>query len=440
MIDKTMLDQFKTRYHENPANRAVESSIARVGIQEASLNNDVLRRHNHVFNHTTKRGDMTAQKISGRCWMFAALNAARVNTMEQYNIKTLEFSQVYPLFWDKLERANYFFNAIIETAQEDKTSRIVSHLLHDPLCDGGQWDMFKGILKKYGAVPKDHMPETFNSSDTRVLDSVLTSMLRRFAYELRQACADSEAAAEALKTVMLEKIYNILVKALGEVPEEVNFEFYDTDDTYHRLEPMTPQAFFKQAVGWNLEDKISILNAPTDDKPIGQAFTVKYLGSIAEADPIRHINVPIEVLKQAAIDSIKDGEPVWFGCDVAQHSHGKLGIMDMDVFNYQETLGFMPEWSKALRLDYGESLLTHAMVLTGVNLDREGNAVNWQVENSWGEKVGKKGMYSMSDEWFDVFVYQIMTDKKYLSSEWLEKYHGELVELAPWDPMGALAL
>lgn len=441
MIDLKMRKEFKDRFFSDKANTAAASAIARVGINEASLNNEALRRHNHLFSHTTKRGDITAQERSGRCWMFAALNAARVDTMKKYNMKTFEFSQTYTFFWDKFERANYVFDAIIETADELPDSRVVSHLLTEPLNDGGQWDMFKGILEKYGVVPKDHMPETFHSSNTTVLDTVLTSMVRHFAIELREEYAKTKSreAAAALKPDMLYKVYNILVKALGAVPETVNFEYMDKDDTYHRLDPMTPQEFFKTVIGWNLSDKISLINAPTKDKPYGKVYTIKHLGSIVEADPIRHLNVPIEVLKNAAIKSIKDGVPVWFGCDVGKLSERDAGIMDMELFNYAHTLGYVPAWTKEQRLDYGESLLTHAMVFTGVNIDKTEKPVNWQVENSWGDKHGKKGMFSMSDEWFNEFVYQIMIDKKYLEPEWAKKYDGEIIELAPWDPMGALA-
>ncbi len=442
MIEQKTLQKFKEQFNADKANLAVSSAIAKMGIDDASLNNDVLRRHNHMFSVTTKRGQITEQKMSGRCWMFAALNTARVDTMKKYNMKTTEFSQVYTLFWDKLERSNYVLDSIIDTVEEARDSRVVAYLLAAPLGDGGQWDMFKGLLKKYGIVPKDHMPETYHSSNTRVMDDYLTSMLRFFASQLRDEYAKSKdkAKLEAMKEDMLSKIYNILVKCLGNPPEKVNFEYVDKDDNYHRLPEMTPQEFFKEAIGWNLDDRVSIINAPTEDKPYGKVYTVKYLGSVAEGDQVRYLNVPNEVMKEAAINALKDGEPVWFGCDVGKISERQIGIMDMDTYNYELTLGYYPEWTKAGRLDYYESLLTHAMVFTGVNLDENGKALEWQVENSWGEKAGKKGMYSMSDEWFDTFMYQIMIDKKYLPKEWQDKLSQDAVELAPWDPMGALAL
>ncbi len=441
MINNDLLKKFNDQFKGDVASVAVAGAVAKNGINDASLNNDVARRHNHQFSVKTKRGEITNQKSSGRCWMFAALNTARVDTMKKYDMKTLEFSQNYTLFWDKIERSNYTLDAIIETAGEAVDSRLVSHILHDPLCDGGQWDMFKAILEKYGVVPKDHMPETFHSSNTGVLDRYLTSMLRYFAYELRTEVEKSGVdAAKKLKEDMLYKIYNILVKALGAPPTKVNFEYEDKDEKYHRLPEMTPQEFFKEVVGWDLKDRVSIINAPTKDKPYGKTYTVKFLGNVVEAEPIKYLNVPIEVLKQAAIDALKDGEPVWFGCDVGKLSERDNGIMDLDLFSYEEALGYYPAWTKELQLDYHESLLTHAMVFTGVNIDLDGNVVNWQVENSWGDKTGKKGMYSMSDEWFERFMYQIMVDKKYLPEEWREKLSEEPIELAPWDPMGALAL
>ncbi len=442
MIKSETIKKFRADFAANKANLAVAGAIQKIGIDDASLNHAVVQKHNFMFSETTKKGDITEQKHSGRCWMFAALNTARVDTMKKYNLKTTEFSQTYTLFWDKLERSNYVLDAIIETADQPLDSRVVAFLLKEPLGDGGQWDMFKGLLKKYGIVPKTQMPETFHSSDTKVMNAYLTSMLRFFASQLRAEYDNSKDVAklQAMKQEMLSKIYNILVKALGNPPETVNYEYEDADGKYHRLPTMTPQEFFNEVVGWNLADRVSVINAPTKDKPYGKVYTVKYLGNITEDEPIRYLNVPTEVMKQAAIAAIKDGEPVWFGCDVGKLSNRMLGIMDNDIYNYQLTMDYYPEWDKEKRLDYYESQLTHAMVFTGVNLDDNGQPINWQVENSWGKEPGKDGIFSMSDQWFDTFMYQIMIDKKYLPKEWQAKLTGELVELAPWDPMGSLAL
>ena len=440
MIDNKLLNEYKDRFEKTKENRVIKGAIARTGIKQASVDNDVFRKHSFVFSKETKRGEITNQKSSGRCWMFAALNTARVDTMEKLNIDNFEFSQNYTLFWDKLEKANYFLNSIIETIDEPQDSRLIAHLLTDPVQDGGQWDMFSGMLEKYGAVPKSAMPETYHSSNTRDLNEVLTTELRGFAVQLREASANE--SVEELKDKqedMLYVIYNILVKALGDVPTTFTYEYRDRDGKFCRIKDCTPQEFFKKYVGWNLADRVSLINAPTEDKPYGRSYTVQFLGTIAEAEPIRYINVPMDILKKAAVESIKNGEPVWYGCDVGKQSLRDAGIMDENSYHLDLTLGTTTKLTKAQRLDYGESMLTHAMVLVGVDLDSDGKPINWKVENSWGDKSGKKGVFSMSDKWMDEYAYQISVDKKYIDEKWLKALDESPIELEPWDPMGALA-
>jgi len=440
-ITKESLTQYKEKYDNTPTNKVVQNAIAKVGINKSSIDNNMTRRHNFVFSHETEKGEITNQKSSGRCWMFAALNTARVDTMEKLNVKTFEFSQNYTLFWDKLEKSNYFLDSIIETVDEPLNSRLVQHLLQDPVQDGGQWDMFSGILEKYGAVPKSAMPETYHSSNTRELNQLLTAKLRDFAAKIRESYKDGKTTEELIdqKEDYLYFVYALLVKTLGEVPETFTYEYRDKDENFHRISDITPQEFFEKYVAWDLEERISLINAPTEDKPFGKAYTVKYLGTIKEAQPIKYVNAPIEALKEAAVQSIKDGEPVWFGCDVGKMLDREAGIMDDRAYDYEATLGESVELTKAQRLDYGESLLTHAMVFVGVDLDDEGNPIKWKVENSWGDKNGDKGVYSMTDKWFEEYNYQVAVKRKYIDEKWLKALEEPVVELEPWDPMGALA-
>lgn len=441
-ITKESLTLYKDKYNANASNKVVQNAIAKVGINKSSIDNNMTRRHNFVFSHETEKGEITNQKSSGRCWMFAALNTARVDTMEKLNVKTFEFSQNYTLFWDKLEKSNYFLDSIIETVDEPLNSRLVQHLLQAPVQDGGQWDMFSGILEKYGAVPKAAMPETYHSSNTRELNQLLTAKLRDFAAKIRESYKDGKSTEELVdqKEDYLYFVYALLVKTLGEVPETFTYEYRDKDEDFHRISDITPQEFFEKYVAWDLEERISLINAPTEDKPFGKTYTVKYLGTIKEAQPIRYVNAPIEALKEAAVQSIKDGEPVWFGCDVGKMLDREAGIMDDRAYDYEATLGESVELTKAQRLDYGESLLTHAMVFVGVDLDDEGNPIKWKVENSWGDKNGDKGVYSMTDKWFDEYNYQVAVKRKYIDEKWLKALDEPVVELEPWDPMGALAM
>lgn len=440
-ITKELLNKFQQAFDADPANHAVKNAISKVGLNQSSIDNNLKRRHSFVFSDETKKGEITNQQSSGRCWMFAALNTARVDTMKKLSVKTFEFSQNYTLFWDKLEKANYFLENILETAELPLNSRLVQHLLFDPIQDGGQWDMFTGLLEKYGAVPKSVMPETYHSSNTRELNQLLTAKLREFAARLRQSQAAGKSAEEltAQKEENLAFVYSLLTKTLGEVPDTFSYAYRDDQDNFHRLTDITPQEFFDTYVDWDLEERISLINAPTEDKPFGKAYTVKYLGTVKEGKPINYVNAPIEALKEAAIASIKDGEPVWFGCDVGKMLDRKAGIMDDQAYDYEAVLGEGVNLSKAERLDYGESLLTHAMVFVGVDLDADGNPIKWKVENSWGDKGGDKGIYSMSDKWFDEYNYQVAVKRKYIDEQWLKALDEPVTELEPWDPMGSLA-
>lgn len=433
-ITPELLEKFKSDFEKCPANEAAAGAVARVGFQQAAFNNEVLRRHNFCFSDETKRGEITAQKSSGRCWMFSSLNVARVKVMEKLNMESFEFSESYHLFWDKLERANFFLENILETLEEPSDGRLLTFLLQTVAQDGGQWDMFSGLLQKYGAVPKQAMPETFHSSDTAVLISLVARRLRKAAQVLRSGFKAGKKIEELRKEKenFLSEIYNILVKAVGAPPSAFDFEYYDKDKKFHKIEALTPKTFFEKYVGWNLDDKVGIISAP--DKEYGRAYTAKFVGSVKEGGGIKYVNVPMEEMKKIAVASIKAGEPVWFACDVGKFCARKEGILDLDVYNYDAVAGKEPEFTRAERLEYRESLPTHAMVITGVDLDSNGNPIKWQIENSWGDELGKKGIFSMSDRWFDEYTYQITADKKFVDKKTLEAFEKPFINMEPWDP------
>ena len=395
------------------------------------------------FDLEVKQGDRTDQQRSGRCWMFASLNTFRIHTMRKYNLKSFEFSQAYPLFWDKLEKANWFLENIIETVGEPREGRLVQFLLSDPVGDGGQWDMFRALVKKYGVVPKEAMPETACSSNTGDLIGILARYLRKCACELRLVNEAGSSADDlrAYKTDMLDNVYRLLVTCLGTPPAAFDVRLRDKDDKLVLSGTYTPQEFFEEAVGVELDDYVSLISAPTSDKPFDRTYTVAYLGNVLEAGGVKYLNLTPGELKEAAIAQMKDDLPVWFGCDVDQSFLRTDGIMDLRALDVDGLFGFdiMAGFDKAARLDFGESMMTHAMVLEGVNFSVEGKPVLWKVENSWGKDHAKDGFDSLTDEWFDEYVYQVVVDKKYLTPVQRELLEAPPIVLEPWDPLGALA-
>ena len=441
-INQDALDRYREQAKSNYAVGLAMNAVTANGIGKASTDIEALKKNVHEYSVLLKTGEITSQNQSGRCWMFAALNAMRFGLIKKYNLENYEFSQTYPLFWDKLEKSNYFLENILATLDEETGSRIVAFLLTAPLNDGGQFDMFAGLIEKYGVVPKSAMPETVCSSATAEMDKYLTLKLREYACKLRGDYSRGEPleSLRAQKEDMLSTIYRMLTICLGFPPEKVDFIVRDKDNNLIREEGLSPQEFYEKYVGWDLRDYVSLINAPTGDKPYGQAYTVRFLGSVHEARPVRYLNLPVDELKKAAIRQMQDGEPVWFGCDVGQRHVRELGIMDTRSIAVDKLFGTGFPMTKEERLDYGESLMTHAMVLQGVHLDAEGKPVRWRVENSWGKDKGKDGYYLMSDDWFSEYTYQVVVHKKYLSPEQLAQYEGEMKVLEPWDPMGSLAL
>lgn len=394
-----------------------------------------------VFSIDLDTGDVANQKQSGRCWMFAALNTMRHDLKNRFGVaKDFELSQSYTFFWDKLEKSNYFYENVIKTASLPTSDRKVAWLMTTPQQDGGQWDMITAIIRKYGVVPKSVMPESYNSSKSSELNSTLNLKLRKDAVDLREL-VNSNASSEEIasfKEKKLAEIYRILVYTLGEPPVKFDFEYRDSDNNYHIDQDLTPQTFFEKYVNWNLDDYVSIINAPTDDKPYNHMYTIEMLGNVLGEREVRHLNVDMNTFRQVAIKQLESGESVWFGCDVGQESDRKKGIMDTELYHKDELFDVDFSMSKAERLDYSESLMTHAMVLTGVDLVN-GTPTKWKVENSWGDKVGTKGFFVMSNNWMEEYCYQVVVNKKFLPEELQKVLTEEPKVLAPWDPMGSLA-
>jgi bleomycin hydrolase len=442
-IDQKNLEDFSAYFKKRENSEIIANAVIKNGINDTALNNKSVKNMHYDFSEEIDVGKVTNQEKSGRCWMFAALNNIRYSISKDLNIKDHDFelSQSYTMFWDKLEKANYFLENIISTVELDLDSRRVMWLLNEPTNDGGQWDMFTALIEKYGIVPKYVMPETYHSSNSPYMNKILSLKLRDLAKILRndfKLGADKESLREE-KEAMLAEIYSILAYFLGEPPQKFDFEYKDKDGEFYRDSGLTPKEFYNQYSKVKMADYVSIINAPTKDKPFDQTYTVEFLGNVKEGQQIHYLNLPIEKLIDYSTIHLKDGEPVWFGCDVGQWSNRDLGIMDTNLFNYESVLDTNFSLDKGERLQYGESILTHAMVFTGVNLDDQNQAERWKVQNSWGEKVGDEGFFIMSNDWFKEFNYEVVIHKKYLSDEDLKSYQKDPVILKPWDPMGSLA-
>ena len=440
-ITPEQIDALQEAFASDPQSLMARNAVAKNSLHTVALNRRVAAGTDHVFSIQLPNNPITDQKRSGRCWLFAGLNLFRVEAIKRLNVDSIELSQNYLLFWDKIEKANYFLETILSTLDEPADGRLMMFLMRDPVQDGGQWDMFVNLVQKYGVVPKSVMPETESSGNTGLMTKMMTTLLREQAAELRRMHAGG-APADALrarKQEMAGQFYRMLCVHLGEPPRSFAWQWRDKDKQFHRDGELTPQEFFTRYVGFDLDSMVCLIHCPTADKPFNQLYTIQYLGNVVEGQIVRYLNVEMPVFKQAAVEMLKDSQPVWFGCDVGQYLERETGILDRDVYDYASIYGFQFAAGKAERVDYGHSMMTHAMVLTGVDLDDAGASRKWRVENSWGEGFGEKGYLVMNDRWFDEYMYEVIVDKRFVPAEILALLETDPVVLPPWDPMGALA-
>lgn len=433
---------FQRAFEADPRNRQAMNAVCTTTVTKVAMNRRKATQNNNTYSVHLPENKITMQAGSGRCWMFAALNTLRVVAIKNMKLgDDFEISQNHTMFWDKFEKANYFLESVLATLDEPTDGRLIAHLFAAPIQDGGQWHMFINLVNKHGLVPKSVMPETESSSSTGQMNWQITLRLKEFGCRLREAhwAGKSEAELRAMKPAMMETIYKMLCIHLGEPPTEFEWQWRDKDKQFHCDGVLTPLGFYRKHIDVDLSEMVCLIHCPQATKKFNETYTIKFLGNVVGGEEIKYVNVHLDVMKQAAIKQLQNGDPVWFGCDVGKYLDRDSGFMDRELFDYDLVYGSASTLDKAQRLDYGESLMTHAMVFTGVDLSDDGEPRKWRVENSWGDKSGEKGFYAMTDAWFDEFNYEVVVHRKYLPDDILALLDREPVGLEPWDPMGSLA-
>lgn len=448
-LTQDQVEQFGKAFDAEPRNKLLQNAITLNEVDQVALDHQLARAIDRSMSHQLDDWSATNQKQSGRCWMFAGLNLLRVGTAERLGVKEFEFSQNYPLFWDKLEKANHWLESIIDTADRDVDDRTVAHLLAAPSEDGGQWNMFLALIAKHGLVPKNAMPETVSSSATRQLNRDLARVLRQAARDLRSraAAGDGVDLLRELKAETLKVVHQMLCLHLGTPPTSFTWQWRDKDKQFHRDGELTPLEFAQRYVTVPVEDYVCLVHDPRETSPYGRTFTVEHLGNVVGGPPVVYLNVEMDTLKRIAREAIagrggRPGEPVWFGCDVGQMYDRERGLWDAALFDYDSLYGATSDMTKEDRLHHHGTAMTHAMLLTGVDVvdGADGpESRRWRVENSWGTDKGDQGFWTMNDSWFGDYVFEIAAPRDALPEDLRAALDAEPIVLPAWDPMGALA-
>jgi len=438
-VTEAQIEEFRKSFDSDPSATVAQNAVSNADLSTLALRRDLVQNMDFSFSTKLDEWSATNQRRSGRCWLFATLNLFRVGAMKKMNVKNFEFSQAHIHFWDKLERANHFLEAILETSDRPVDDRTIHFLLSDPIGDGGQWNMATNLIRKHGLVPMSAYPESHSSSSTRSMNTVLKDILRTTASEIRGILDDGGSKNEARKhkEERMKEIWRVLCIHLGTPPEKFDWQWRDKDKEFHRKGTMTPLEFVDEYVEVDWEDYICIVNDPRNE--YYRTYTVDFLQNVAGGPPVVYLNVPSDEMKDITQRLLEDGIPVWMGCDVGKNMARKRGLWDADLYDLKGLYGIQFGMEKADRLSFGQTMMTHAMLFTGVDVV-DGKPRRWRVENSWGsEDSGEKGFYTMNDNWYDEHMFEIAAPKDYLTDEMKSGLKGDPIVLPAWDPMGSLA-
>jgi len=429
-----LIERIRTDFTMDVHTRAMYNALTATDIQKIAVNRDIIQEHNDVFSHKIKAKGITNQKSSGRCWLFAGLNVMRPAVIEKYKLPKFEFSQNYLAFWDKMEKANCFLEQVIEMRDRDPLDREMVILLKGPFGDGGWWRYVTDLIEKHGVVPSEIMPETASSGKTGMMNRLVSAKLRASAANIREMSAAGRRLDElrAEKEKILGEIYRMLVVNLGEPPTEFPYRFEDRDSVVSETKTYSPKQFYEEFVGVDLNEYVNIFNDPT--KEYGKYYRIGMSRNMYDREDVTFANASIDLLKDVAMKSVLDNEPVWFACDVGKDQSSEHGIMAMDIYDYGSIYQVDIQMSKAERSLYRQSAPNHAMVFIGVDV-KDDEPIKWLVENSWGTKKGKDVYWTLYDSWFDNHVYNVIVLKKYVPAEILSIFEQDPIDVPPWDPM-----
>lgn len=434
-ISQEQIDNMRAKYSKNSANELARRAVLNNDIRKLALDPTVAESIDKHFSHRVESANITDQQKSGRCWLFTGLNVLRPKVVQKYGLSSFEFSQNYNFFWDQLEKSNLFLEGMIENREKEITDRKVQWLFSRALGDGGQWTGVVNIIEKYGVVPKEIMPETHSSENTRIMSSQIKRKLREYGLTIREMSKAGASVKQlrAKKEDMLAEVYQMLAISLGEPPLEFEWRYKDKEGNLTPMKKYTPQSFYTEFVDVDLKEYVMFMNDPS--REYKKLYEIEYDRHSWDGQNWKYINIDNETIKEYAIKSIMGDDAMYFSCDVGKQLNSEAGVLAMDNYDYGAVFGLEFGMDKKQRILSTQSGSSHGMTLVAVDLDENQKPVKWLLENSWGPSSGFEGHLIMTDKWFDEYMFRVVVHKKYVDQEVLKILEQKPVMLPPWDPM-----
>lgn len=438
------------------ANRIARNAVTSMGIANAARDQQSTRAYKDTYGISLKAAKtVTHQDKSGRCWMFSTLNVLRAKTLSILDIDDFEFSQAYTTFYEKLEKSNAFLERIIATADRPANDRLVYHLTLHTAADGGQFMFCASIVEKWGIVPKDAMPDTACTRDTKYMNEVLGELLIRDAALLRRHFAEgaTHEDLEQEKVKMLEDVHRMLCCCLGEPPALINVDMCvgpnaDVDPALVEETPdgrrllrdhkLSPRQFLDRYVRFDANDYVELVSMPGKTRPFGHLYGVDWFDAVVGGHPLRLLNLEMPLLEEAVINSLKGGVPAYMMCDVGKRTLRYAvdcnGILASDAMDLEGLFDIDLTIDRGDSLDLNGTGLSHCMVFQGVELDEVGDPVAWRVENSWGPDQCKDGYLIINRDWWRNYGGDVVVERRFVSDDILDLWDNLPVEhVDPWD-------
>ena len=437
-ISQQMLQQIEKSQSPSASNKALTNAIAANSIDDLARNYANQGAIDTYFSNETPKQSIHNQKSSGRCWMFSGLNVLRANFAKAHkDTMKVEFSQAYIFFYDQLEKANLMLQGVIDNAKKPIDDIRVRFFFQHPISDGGTFCGIADLTEKYGLVPMSVMPETYSSDNTSRMANIISSKLREFGLELRDMVngGKSTKAVQIRKTEMLSNIYHILALTIGEPVKKFSYAFTDKDGkAIGTVKKYTPKEFYNATIGGPLNGTfIMVMNDPR--RPYYKTYEVEYDRHTYDGHNWKYLNLPMQDIEGLAISSIKGGKKMYSSYDVGKQFDRKRGYLDTENYDFGSLFGITFGMNKAQRIETFDSGSTHAMALTAVDLDANGNPIKWKVENSWGPDYGQKGCLIMTNRWFENYMFRLVVNKEFVPQKTLSQFEQKPTMVMPEDPL-----